>query len=450
MRRNRAIETTRALVTLAVVAALAPLGLPTTPRPTAAAAPVRPNVLNIVLDDMRDDTLARMRAYMPKTVQWFAPGTFFSNADVSTPSCCPARATGMTGQYDHNNQMKHQHDIANFDCRHDGAARPAPGAGYQTALVGKFLHDWPLTTAPPDFDSYAMWQTNEYRNPVINVGGTTTTKLPATPPRWPATSPSTTCRSHGGRPAGQALVRVRRLPRPAPSSPTAWRCLRRSTPALRSVTAGPPTTRTSRTCRPYVKWARRTVAQAETLCESQRGALMSVDDQINRLLTELKASGAAGQHDGHPLERQRHDVGRAQPDREVRAVPAVGQRLPVHPLGRAGGLREPGTDLVSNVDLAPTIYVATGVSPGAAVVHRRPVHACTGQRPYEFNEYWYDVADAKVPDWAQLHNTHFAYIETYKPTPAPSRSRSTTTSTRTRARTATSSRTGIPMIRRLH
>src|SRR6516225_1593534 len=33
----------------------------------AAAANVRPNVLNIVLDDMRDQTPAQIKKYMPKT-----------------------------------------------------------------------------------------------------------------------------------------------------------------------------------------------------------------------------------------------------------------------------------------------------------------------------------------------------------------------------------------------
>jgi arylsulfatase A-like enzyme len=127
-------------------------------------------VLNIVLDDMRDDTLAQLAAYMPKTVGRFAHGAFFTNADVSTPSCCPARATGMTGRYDHNNGMRHQQDIANLDLS-TLVQRYLHQAGYQTALVAKFLHDWPLATPPPDFDKYTMWQNAAYQNPKANVQG---------------------------------------------------------------------------------------------------------------------------------------------------------------------------------------------------------------------------------------------------------------------------------------
>jgi hypothetical protein len=40
-------------------------------------------------------------------------------------------------------------------------------------------------------------------------------------------------------------------------------------------------------------------------------------------------------------------------------------------------------------------------------------------RAYQINEYWYDFpANGKVPDWAQIHDTHYAYIETYSSTGA--------------------------------
>ena len=39
-------------------------------------------------------------------------------------------------------------------------------------------------------------------------------------------------------------------------------------------------------------------------------------------------------------------------------------------------------------------------------------------RSVEFNEYWLDTANGNVPDWAEVHDTHFAYIETYSDTGA--------------------------------
>jgi arylsulfatase A-like enzyme len=70
-------------------------------------------------------------------------------------------------------------------------------------------------------------------------------------------------------------------------------------------------------------------------------------------------------------------------------------------------------DLVSNVDIAPTIYQATGVSPGSSVVIDGHSMLSPVNRSVEFNEYWYDTANGNVPTYAEVHNAHFAYIETY-------------------------------------
>src|SRR5207249_3940240 len=78
----------------------------------AEALNLRPNVLFIVTDDQR---LAGTMAYMPKTMRWFksgaplsgiAGGTEFGNGFVTTPLCCPSRASILTGQYAHNHGAK--------------------------------------------------------------------------------------------------------------------------------------------------------------------------------------------------------------------------------------------------------------------------------------------------------------------------------------------------------
>ena len=97
-------------------------------------------------------------------------GAFFANTDVSTPSCCPSRTTGMTGQYDHNNGMEHQQDVANVDLSTVHRACPAPErlpdrAGRQ--VPARF----PDSRTPPDFDHYAMWISSAYNDPSMNVMG---------------------------------------------------------------------------------------------------------------------------------------------------------------------------------------------------------------------------------------------------------------------------------------
>ena len=47
----------------------------------------------------------------------------------------------MTGQYDHNNGMRHQQDIAHLDLN-TTVQHVLHQNGYQTAVVGKYLHAW--------------------------------------------------------------------------------------------------------------------------------------------------------------------------------------------------------------------------------------------------------------------------------------------------------------------
>jgi len=62
----------------------------------------RPNILIIVTDDQRDGL-----AVMPATRRWFGRGgTTFNRAYATTPLCCPARASIMTGRYAHNHGVR--------------------------------------------------------------------------------------------------------------------------------------------------------------------------------------------------------------------------------------------------------------------------------------------------------------------------------------------------------
>src|SRR5687768_16970052 len=86
----------------AVVAAVgAALLVSAAAAPQAPAKAPRPNIVLIVTDDQ---TAASFNdRYMPRTRRQIADrGLSFSNAVVTTPVCCPSRATMLTGQYAHN------------------------------------------------------------------------------------------------------------------------------------------------------------------------------------------------------------------------------------------------------------------------------------------------------------------------------------------------------------
>jgi arylsulfatase A-like enzyme len=402
-------------VALSLGAASAASATTLTSTVTSTPATVRPNVLNIVLDDMRDDTLAQMAAYMPKTVKWFAPGTFYVNADVSTPSCCPSRAAGMTGQYDHNNGMRHQQDIAKLNLN-TTVQHYLHQAGYQTALVAKSLHNWTLSKAPPDFDRYSMWQSAAYTNPTVNVQGKVQ-KLTGYATTLTGNIAVQYLNALTADPQGRPWYEYVAFHAPHPDETGVAKPEAKYAASKVRHCAAPLDPGVS-DMPPYVKWMQKTVAQSEALCESQLRALMSVDDQIDRVMTALQASGKLGNtmvvlwSDNGTMWGEHNRTSKFVP-----YLPSVNVPMFVRWDGHLPSATN--TDLVSNVDIAPTIIEAAGVTPAPAVVidGHSLLHPVT--RPYELNEYWYDYpANGKVPDWAQIHNTHFAYIETYSSTGA--------------------------------
>ena len=135
----------------------------------------KPNFLVVVTDDQ---TLEQMRA-MPKTERFVGrKGTSFTEATVTTPHCCPSRASYLTGQYAHN------HGI--FSNKHGYPAFVNPGnvlpvwlqrAGYTTAHLGKFLNGYektvgPITTVAPGWDEWAtLLKPRRYLDYELQVNG---------------------------------------------------------------------------------------------------------------------------------------------------------------------------------------------------------------------------------------------------------------------------------------
>ena len=64
-----------------------------------AEAATRPNILFVLTDDQDPDSLARMDKVQSRLID---EGVRFKRAFVTTPSCCPSRATFLRGQYAHN------------------------------------------------------------------------------------------------------------------------------------------------------------------------------------------------------------------------------------------------------------------------------------------------------------------------------------------------------------
>jgi arylsulfatase A-like enzyme len=117
-------------------------------------SPPRPNVLVIVTDDQRYDTLMVMPAVRSLLAK---EGVAFHNAVVTTPLCCPSRASIYSGRYAHNhgvwdNDNTTGHLKTRYTVQHE-----LQQEGYLTAHVDRYLNNWrEWTREPPDFDFYAV------------------------------------------------------------------------------------------------------------------------------------------------------------------------------------------------------------------------------------------------------------------------------------------------------
>lgn len=111
----------------------------------AKAASERPNIIFLMADDLG---LAGWERAMPRTRELLARGTEFEQAIVSTPLCCPFRASFLSGRYGHNNGVL-ENDPGYPALRGKRAVLPVrlQAAGYRTALVGKFMNGWSRTAA---------------------------------------------------------------------------------------------------------------------------------------------------------------------------------------------------------------------------------------------------------------------------------------------------------------
>jgi N-acetylglucosamine-6-sulfatase len=137
----------------------------------------RPNVILIITDDQDVETVA----YMPRLSHLIAKeGTTFTNMFVSSPQCCPAHVSYLTGRYPHNTGvLNNWHPTGGFErFREIGGERSTiatwvQAAGYRTARFGKYLTEYEATTyVPPGWSEwYAYFGSGKYFDYTLNENG---------------------------------------------------------------------------------------------------------------------------------------------------------------------------------------------------------------------------------------------------------------------------------------
>jgi arylsulfatase A-like enzyme len=371
-----------------------------------AARHARPNVLVIVTDDARAETLQAM----PKTRRWIGDaGITFTNGFAPTPSCCPSRASIFSGRYVHNHGVLRQQLAGRLD-QTTTLARYLKDAGYHTAMAGKFLNRWPLRTPPPGYDRYAL-ANGGYYDQVWAVDGAV---------RRVHTYSTTFI-------GDQALTYLDEFERDdatpwfaylatfAPHDPRVPepRYAKASFPAMDTV--GPKTVPpVAGKPRYLADRASVSLAEAARVRTGQLRTLASVDDLVDRVMRRLSETGELDDtlvfflsDNGYAWGEHRH-IGKFTPYTESIKVPFV-VRWPGHlPAGTVDDR------MVATIDIKPTVLAAAGIGlrDGDVVDGRSLLDG--GRRERLLAEYWQDQANAPgIRDWAALRTPTWQYIEDY-------------------------------------
>lgn len=155
--------------------------------PTSIRADDRPNMIFLLTDDQ--DVTASSLNYMPYLERLFRlDGMEFANYFVPTGLCCPSRSTIIRGQYCHNTKIYDNGDLNNSTylsgafqkfvaegLEDSTIATLLTDAGYETALVGKYLNgyeDGNASHVPAGWKHWMGLTATNYYGPHFSQNGT--------------------------------------------------------------------------------------------------------------------------------------------------------------------------------------------------------------------------------------------------------------------------------------
>ena len=390
------------LVTILVVSTPASAGPRTASRERRSP---RPNVLIFVTDDQRFDTLK----HMPATRRLIGrKGVTFRNAFATTPLCCPARASIMTGQYAHNHNVRRNFQRRKLDMS-TTLQHNLHEAGYLTSIVGKFLNSWNPREMPPDFDRSVLLTpvnspfaqgTNGYYDGLFSINGRVR-RVNRYATDFMRSRTNKILRQFNRRDRRPWMMFVNPFAPHNPAVPArrhagarvgAWR----SNPAIRN--------RNRSEKAPDVR--RRRFGPKREFAARQKRTLLAVDELVARAFMSLNRLGETRRtlvvftSDNGMLWGEHGLQGKRFPYTHSTKIPML-MRWPGHVRSNLSA-----GQLVANVDIAPSVYHATGIEP-AHVMDGRSLFS-GARRRFVLLEHWEGTR------WLSLRSRRYQYIEYYK------------------------------------
>ncbi|NUT33213.1 MAG: sulfatase-like hydrolase/transferase [Hamadaea sp.] len=357
----------------------------------------RPNILLVNTDDQRWDTMR----VMPKTMRWLKNGRTFDRATVSIPSCCPSRASLLTGQYPHNDNVRLQVDGPKIRTA-DTLPVILRKSGYKTAMAGKYLNSWPIDSPPPGFDHYSAMHGGYQGFKTFTDGKLQWVNAYST--TWYATKLRDWIREFDKSSSAPWFAYYTPYPPHPPSTPEpkyssadVGSCVQKG----EADVSDKPT---------WLTWTKYDAAVYDEICHKMLRTLLSMDDAMDTLLRDLDARGELK----NTIVIYTSDNGylwgeHNRTHKFVAYLPSV--RVPL--LMRWDGHVTAGADhrMAGHVDIMPTLLAAAGL-PVPSRMDGRSLLGPARSGPI-YSEYFYDTRNSKVPTWRSLWDGKLHYIENY-------------------------------------
>jgi arylsulfatase A-like enzyme len=385
----------------------------------------RPNFLVILADDL---DAASFDIAMPRAVELVADaGLRFTRARVSSPLCCPSRASILRGQYTHNHGVVHNgppdggHQ-AFAPLEHETIAAHLQGRGYVTGWIGKYFNgyglDFPRRAPLPVPTGWSTWSAllakgtgdpGYYYDYSLNLNGHRTLAAGRTEASYSTDRLAELVdRAIRSSRAPWFIVFAPYAPHfpsdPAPRHAGAFEAAALPRPPSfdeEDVSDKPSPIRDLR------RLNAQEIAWLETLYRQRLASLLAVDEAVERFLQALRETGQLGRtyvfvtsDNGYHLGQHRQKFGKATPYAEDLAVPLV-VRGPDVPAGAVSDA------LVLNVDLAPTLARLARTQPPAYMDGRSFARILRGGQPRPPRR----VGLVEMRPWRGLRTPRYAYTE---------------------------------------
>jgi arylsulfatase A-like enzyme len=386
------------------------------------AHPAAPNIVLILTDDQRWDTLQAMPAVQQLLV---LRGVTFSNAFVVNSLCCPSRASILTGGYSHTTGVyANGGKDGGFEVFDDSStiATRLQDKGYETGFFGKYLNRYGGAYVPPGWDRWFAFsgvtrrpRPSAYVDFTVNDGG----KLV---PYKGASNYSTDLLASVAtefiRDGDQPLFLFFSTAAPHEPSPPPPRYAR----SFSDLPAWRPKSYNEADVSDKPSWLRAVPrldperkAEEDALRRNQYGALLAVDDAVRKIIITLRETGMLQNtlilfmsDNGESWGEHRWTNKLAAYEEDIR-IPFVlrwDARVPV---------AQTDSRLVTNIDVSPTFAAAAGVAPPAADGHSvLPLHPSSWRRDFLVEHLPFGRAQARdgprPPAYCAVRNTRFAYV----------------------------------------